>query len=221
MAEDGEVGAGREKLVARKQEWAREGRLLTGTTADPARVRLPPGQRLVRDWPVLDLGVQPDVTVQTFRLDLDGAGRPAARLDAGRVPGAAAGDSDGATSTASRRGRATTTAGSGVAARTLLDLAMPKPEARHVIFHAHDGYTTNVPLDRVRPAGRAAGASLERRADPARARRPGARRDPAALFLEEREVGDAHRDRAEDRPGFWEVRGYHNDGDPWTEERYG
>ena len=26
---------------------------------------------------------------------------------------------------------------------------------------------------------------------------------------------------AEDRPGFWEVRGYHNEGDPWKEERYG
>jgi DMSO/TMAO reductase YedYZ molybdopterin-dependent catalytic subunit len=26
---------------------------------------------------------------------------------------------------------------------------------------------------------------------------------------------------AEDRPGFWETRGYHNEGDPWKEERYG
>ena len=26
---------------------------------------------------------------------------------------------------------------------------------------------------------------------------------------------------AEDKPGFWEVRGYHNYGDPWTEQRYG
>ena len=25
---------------------------------------------------------------------------------------------------------------------------------------------------------------------------------------------------AEDRPGFWEVRGYHNDADPWLEERF-
>lgn len=25
---------------------------------------------------------------------------------------------------------------------------------------------------------------------------------------------------AEDRPGFWETRGYHNHGDPWLEERY-
>ncbi len=26
---------------------------------------------------------------------------------------------------------------------------------------------------------------------------------------------------AADKPGFWETRGYHNEGDPWTEERYG
>ena len=26
---------------------------------------------------------------------------------------------------------------------------------------------------------------------------------------------------ARDKPGFWEVRGYNNEGDPWTEERYG
>ena len=25
---------------------------------------------------------------------------------------------------------------------------------------------------------------------------------------------------AEDRPGFWEVRGYHMRGDPWMEERF-
>src|SRR3954452_3825666 len=67
------TGAVRDKLIERKQEWARDGRLLTGTTADPARDRLPPGQRLVRDWPVLDLGAQPQVTEQKFRLDVDGA----------------------------------------------------------------------------------------------------------------------------------------------------
>ena len=26
---------------------------------------------------------------------------------------------------------------------------------------------------------------------------------------------------ATDKPGFWEVRGYHNNADPWTEQRYG
>ena len=63
------------KLVRTKRQWARDGRLLTGTTADPARDRLPPGQRLVQDWPVLDLGAQPEVTPRRFRLDVDGAVR--------------------------------------------------------------------------------------------------------------------------------------------------
>src|SRR5271165_7223014 len=65
-------GAIKDKLIEAKQVWARDGRLLTGTTADPTRDRLPPGQRLVRDWPVLDLGVQPNVTEGEFRLDVDG-----------------------------------------------------------------------------------------------------------------------------------------------------
>ena len=52
----------REKLVQRKQEWARDSRLLT-EEADAVwpRERLPPGQRLIEKWPVLDLGVQPDI----------------------------------------------------------------------------------------------------------------------------------------------------------------
>ena len=66
------TGQMRGKLVEAKQAWAREGRLLTGTTADPARERLPPGQRLVKDWPVLDLGAEPNVTPEKFRLDVDG-----------------------------------------------------------------------------------------------------------------------------------------------------
>jgi len=75
------TGRVREKLVEAKQEWAREGRLLTGQTADPARDRLPPGQSLVRDWPVLDLGVQPDVTKEKWRLRLEGLVAAPLRLD--------------------------------------------------------------------------------------------------------------------------------------------
>src|ERR1700722_15333483 len=66
------LGRIRDKLIETKQQWARDGRLLTGTTADPARDRLPPGQQLVRDWPVLDLGVEPNVPAEKFKLDLDG-----------------------------------------------------------------------------------------------------------------------------------------------------
>ena len=58
---DRDEGQPRDKLIARKQEWARDGRLLTLTKGDPARDRLPPGQRLVKDWPVLDLGVNGEI----------------------------------------------------------------------------------------------------------------------------------------------------------------
>ena len=61
------------KLTRTKQRWAQEGRFLTGRTARPEAERLPPGQHLVRDWPVLDLGMHPSVPRDRWRLDLYGA----------------------------------------------------------------------------------------------------------------------------------------------------
>ena len=60
------------KLIESKQKWADEGRLLTGKTAAHS-VRLPPGQRQVETWPVLDLGVQPEIPTHAWRLFVDGA----------------------------------------------------------------------------------------------------------------------------------------------------
>ena len=65
-------GGIRDKLIQTKQRWAREGRLLTGLPPREEHERLPPGQRLVTDWPVLDLGAEPHVTPEKFRLDVDG-----------------------------------------------------------------------------------------------------------------------------------------------------
>src|SRR5258708_20289002 len=61
------------KLTRSKQRWAREGRFLTGKTAQPEEQRLPPGQHLTRDWPVLDLGVTPQISRERWRLDVYGA----------------------------------------------------------------------------------------------------------------------------------------------------
>ena len=84
MAEEDETvpvtGKIREKLVETKQAWARDGRLLTGTQLDPSRDRLPPGQTLVKDWPVLDLGVQPDVSPDKWRLRVEGLVQAPVRL---------------------------------------------------------------------------------------------------------------------------------------------
>ena len=217
--DDGLPEGARERLVARKQDWAREGRLLTGHTADPQAERLPPGQRLVKDWPVLDLGIQPEVPAQKFRLDVDGAVENPLSLswdDFLALPQTESVSDMHCVTQWSRYDNHW----AGVAARTLLDLARPKPSARHVIFHAHDGYTTNVRLDQFdqpdvflvhqwesKPIPRQHGGPL-------RILIPRLYLWKSAKWIRRIEftVGD--------RPGFWEVRGYNNNADPWLEERY-
>src|SRR5580700_1264245 len=138
-------GAIKQKLIEVKQGWARDGRLLTGTTADPGRDRLPPGQRLVKDWPVLDLGAQPQVTEQKFRLDVDGAveNRLSLRLDEFMALPMSEDVSDMHCVTQWSR---YDNRWKGVSAQALLALVKPRAEVNHVIFTAHDGYTTNIRL---------------------------------------------------------------------------
>lgn len=209
----------REKLIATKQKWARDGRLLTGTTADPERDRLPPGQSLVRNWPVLDLGVQPDVGPQKFRLDIDGAvAHPLSlRLDEFMALPQTELQADihcvTQWSLYDSRWR-------GVTVRTLLDMVMPKDEARHVMLYSHDGYTTNVRLDQfnqpdVLIAHSWNGAPIPREhGGPVRALIPKLYLWKSAKWVRRIEI------MITDRPGFWERRGYHNNADPWLEERY-
>src|SRR5262245_62984612 len=61
MAEDSDEGHIKDKLIRAKQDWAKEGRLLTGRPDLGHVNRLPPGQKEVKNWPVLDLGVQPNI----------------------------------------------------------------------------------------------------------------------------------------------------------------
>lgn len=208
------------KLIAAKEAWARAGRLLTGTVADPARERLPPGQRLVQDWPVLDLGEQPEVGVAKFRLDIDGAVAHPLSLQLDEfmaLPQTAAVSDIHCVTQWSRYDNHWR----GVAATTLIAMVAPKDEARFVIFHAWDGYTTNVARERFA----APDALLAHRWNDAPI--PRAHGGPVRVVIPRlyfwksakwvRRIAFA----PTDRPGFWEQRGYHNNGDPWTEERYG
>ena len=222
MADENSVectGEIREKLVARKQDWAREGRLLTGQNADPALQRLPPGQRLVKDWPVLDLGVQPNVTPEKFRLDLDGLVAHPLSLTLDEFMTLPQSESVSDIHCVTQWSRYDNR-WKGVAARVLLERAEPLPEARHVIFHSHDGYTTNVRLDQfaapdVFLVHTWNGKPIERQhGGPVRVLIPRLYFWKSAKWVRRIEL------TALDRPGFWEVRGYHNNADPWTEERY-
>lgn len=108
----------------------------------------------------------------------------------------------------------------GVRVAELMKLVKLKPEARFVIVHCDGGYSANMALaefmaDDVMLAHRLDGRDLHPdHGFPLRlvvARLYGWK---SAKWVRAIEFS------AEDRRGFWEVRGYHNRGDPWSEERY-
>jgi DMSO/TMAO reductase YedYZ molybdopterin-dependent catalytic subunit len=109
----------------------------------------------------------------------------------------------------------------GVRARDVLALARPRPSATHVVAHGYDGYTTNLPLaallsDDALIADSYDDAPLEPdHGAPVRLLVPSRYGWKSAKWLARLEVLD------HDEPGFWERNGYHNDGDPWREERHG
>ena len=99
-------------------------------------------------------------------------------------------------------------------------LARPLPEAQHVIFHSYDTYTTNVPLadfaaEDVMLAWSWNGEAISREhGGPLRVVIPKLYFWKSAKWIKRVEFSVL------DKPGFWEVRGYHNYGDPWLEQRY-
>jgi len=207
------------KLTTTKQRWAREGRFLTGHTARPEAERLPPGQHLVTDWPVLDLGMHPEVPTSRWRLQVFGAvERPLiwdwAAFQA--LPQSRAVSDIHCVTTWSRYDNAW----DGVLTHDLLQAVIPKPDARFVVLQSYDGYTTNLSLedfaaDDALLAHSWQGAPLAQvHGGPLRLVLPRLYFWKSAKWLQRIEF------RTEDRPGFWEVRGYHNRGDPWAEQRY-
>src|SRR5690242_20945952 len=140
------------KLIDSKQKWAEDGRLLTGKTAARTE-RLPPGQRKVETWPVLDLGVQPEIPIHAWRLYVDGEVEQPMEWKWGEFT-----DLPKTTLTSDIH---CVTAWSrydnkweGVSAREIIARVKPKAAAQHVIFHSYDTYTTNVPRSEERRVGK-------------------------------------------------------------------
>ncbi|MBK8160096.1 MAG: sulfite oxidase-like oxidoreductase [Rhodospirillaceae bacterium] len=216
-----EPSDGKEKLIAAKKQWARDGRLLTGET-HPHRDagRLPPGQRLVTSWPVLDIGVTPTIRPESWRLDVGGLVQRPASFDQATFAALP--------QTAQRSDIHCVTSWSrfdndwlGVAATDLIADVKPLERARFVQLEAYDGYTTNLPLDSFARSDvvlathwQGQKLSVEHGA-PVRLVVPQLYFWKSAKWLRRIDFAET------DRPGFWEQRGYHNLGDPWQEQRYG
>jgi len=212
-------GRVKDKLIRSKQEWADEGRLLTGKSDIVRANRLPPGQKEVKNWPVLDLGVQPDIKPEKWHLRAAGLvdNALAWTLEEFLALPQVESTSDIHCVTAWSR---YDNHWQGVSSRTILDLVRPKADVRHVVFHAYDGYTTNVKLEVFAESDVLLAHSWEGK--PLARDHGGPVRVvvPQWYFWKSAKWVNRIEFVAEDRPGFWEVRGYHNEGDPWKEERY-
>jgi len=108
----------------------------------------------------------------------------------------------------------------GVRLKDVLVASEPTTEARFIIAHCEQGYTTNLPIedanrnDVLLAYGTGSGFLEPEHGFPLRLVVPHRYAWKSAKWVRGIEL------TAEDRPGFWEARGYHNEGDPWKEERY-
>lgn len=220
MSDDGPDPQGvKEKLIRTKEQWAKTGRGLTGTTASP-KDRRPPGQRVTEDFPVLDLGIQPNLSEAEWSLSVGGQVENTIKWDWAALmvqPQVEHVNDIHCVTTWSRYDNAW----KGVAMRTLLAQVKPRPSAKFLMLKSFDGYSTNVPLadvdrDDVLIAHTWQGKPLARdHGGPVRLVVPHLYFWKSAKWLRHITFMD------QDQPGYWEARGYHMRGDPWKEERYG
>lgn len=182
--------------------------------------RLPPGQARVMSWPVLTYGPTPHVDTKTWSITLDGAvnkpitlnweefnqiGKTILKTDIHCVT----------------RWSRLDMPWEGVSLDDLIGLAGGlTAEAKFMVASTIEGYTTNLPVRDV--INNQALVATMADNEPLSAEHGG----PARLFVPhlyfwksakwvQRLTFTSH-----DHPGFWEVNGYHNYGDPWKEERY-
>jgi DMSO/TMAO reductase YedYZ molybdopterin-dependent catalytic subunit len=214
------LGRIKDKLIKSKEEWAKEGRLLTGRPDQGHVNRLPPGQKEVKNWPVLDLGVQPDVKPENWRLRITGLVQVPMVWTLEEFMALPQEDFVSDMHCVTQWSRYDNH-WRGVSIKTLLDIVKPKDEAKHVIFHAYDGYTTNVSMKHFSEPNSLLAHSWEGQPIPREHGGPVRVMIPDWYLWKSAKWVNRIEFSAVDKPGFWEVRGYHNEGDPWKEERYG
>lgn len=198
----------------------------SGITNRHGMPALPVGQHEVKNWPVLDLGEQPDVSLASWKLEVGGLVEHPFTLNWEQflaLPQVDDVSDFHCVTTWSRfnnRWR-------GVRFSTIAEMAVPRDEAKHVLCTGYDfmpgsfiPYTTNLPLARAvdndvllvhtwegRPLPREHGGPV-RMITPKLYAWKGTKWIRKIEFL------------AQDKKGFWEVRGYSNSAEPWFNDRY-
>ena len=184
---------------------------------DPARV--PPGQYITERFPVLTVGPNPKYDLSAWDFTVFGAVDKGLRLSWDELMELPQKDVVTDIHCVTRWSKLDTR-WRGVPVSEVLNRARVKPAATHLMAYSDGGYTTNLPLtalydDDVLLAHTYAGEPLEPdHGAPLRLLVPKRYFWKSAKFLRKLELMN------EDRMGFWELNGYHNDADPWQEQRH-
>ncbi|MBC7219124.1 MAG: sulfite oxidase-like oxidoreductase [Hadesarchaea archaeon] len=181
--------------------------------------RIPPGQRLVNQWPVLHYGQVQRIDPSGWKFSISGLvekelwldyrefmSLPRVRVlsDVHCVTGWSKLDN----------------LWEGVSASQLKKLVRILPEARFVIVHAAGGFTTNLQISDFFETDVVFAVKHDGKPLTPEHGFPVRLVVPRLYFWKSAKWVTGVEFTAEDRPGFWESHGYHNRGDPWKEERY-
>jgi len=194
---------------------------VTNVPKDPQGERVPPGQFLTDRFPVLHYGTTPHYrSLESWTLRVFGLVEEERTFTWNDVLSMPTNTETVDIHCVTRWSKLDTT-WTGIPWRTFLTIIKVKPEATHVMAHCEQGFTTNIGLDVLDDddtmlAYQYEGKPLEPdHGYPLRLLVPKRYFWKSAKWLRGLEF------MAADRPGFWERAGYHMDGDPWTEERFG
>lgn len=182
--------------------------------------RVPPGQSVVKDWPVLTYGPTPQISTDVWELEIAGAVVAPVKLNweaFQELPHTVLRTDIHCVTRWSRLDMPW----EGVSIDELIRAAGGLTDkAKFLVAESYGGYTTNLPIADVLD-GKAM-VAFEADGKPLAAEHGG----PARLFVPHLYFWKSAKWVRKltfvehDEPGFWEVNGYHNYGDPWREQRY-
>ena len=182
---------------------------------DPTRV--PPGQYVTGDFPVLSAGPTPRTPLADWRFEIRGAvDKPVSWTWAELL--VLPSETVSVDVHCVTKWSKLDTVWTGVSLDTLLDSVHTNGD--YVLAFSDGGYTTNLPLKDI--TGGKAWIAYEFGGEPLEPEHGGPARllVPHLYFWKSAKWVRGLDVREHDEPGFWEMYGYHNYGDPWKEQRY-
>ena len=207
------------RSLVEKKPWDGDVPMGEGPLNRDGMPQTPPGQTITAKWPVLDLGVQPEIPLKDWSLTVSGLVENPTMFSWEQFMGFPQVEDVSdfhCVTTWSRLDNHWV----GVRFSDIANHCKIKPEAKFVYIKAFDGYSTNLPLEEamkndVLLVHQWEGKPLEKEhGGPLRMITPQLYAWKGAKWIGEIVF------RKEDELGFWEQRGYSNSADPWLEERY-